>query len=88
VQQIVVQIVLVKNARIAAEAHPAACTKMLHQEPAQSRLKCLMHPRIAVQKMEPHLKANKTAAVRNNQLFLINGRARLSCHFNNVKHSK
>ena len=87
-QQIVVQIAQVISARIAVEAHPAACTKMLHQEPAQSRLKCLIHPRIAVQKMEPHLKANKTAAVRNNQLSLINGRAKLSCHFNNVKHSK
>jgi hypothetical protein len=87
-QPIVVQIVQVKSARIAAEALPAACTKMLHQEPVQNRLKRLMHPRIAVRKRELHLKASKTAAVRNNQLSFINGRAKLSCHFNNVNKSK
>jgi hypothetical protein len=41
-----------------------------------------MHPKVAVQKMEPHLKASKTAVVRNNQLSFINGRAKLPCHFN------
>ena len=87
-QQIVVQIVPVKNARIAAEAQQAACTRMLHLEPVQNRLKLLMHPRIVVQKMELLLKTSKTAVIRNNQLSLINGRTIMSCHFNNVKYSK
>jgi hypothetical protein len=87
-QQIVVQIVPVKNARIAAEAQQAACTRMLHLEPVQSTLKLLMPPRIVVQKTEPLLKTGKTAAVRNNQLSFVNGRAILSCHFKIVNHSK